>query len=163
MQKNHHKLYCLSHLHVSLLILCTWENVLRKLCSFFDWRKGHDRISRVPFSSASGSTTIRILWVGEKGEGILRIPSCPKWTIHSFQQTLLVVLKGNELIGPILYSEFHRIKVLGTPKTSDKHGSKATLVSLLYHFISGLLSLSLGFVLLCFLQGSFSTYKLVRA
>lgn len=76
---------------------------------------------------------------------------------------LLVALMENELSGPTLYSEFHRIKILGTPKTSDKHGSKTTPV--FPFFIYGLFSLlnSLGFVLLCFLQSSFTKYKLVRA
>lgn len=74
-----------------------------------------------------------------------------------------MVLIDNELTSLTLYSEFHRIKVLGTPKTSDEHGSKATLVFpfLIYGLFSSLNSL--GFVLLCFLQGSFSKYKLVRA
>lgn len=83
---------------------------------------------------------------------------------NPFQQTLLVVLTDNELTSPTtLYSEFHRIKILGTPKNSYKHESKATLVFLL--FICGLLSLlnSLCFVLLCFLQSGFSKYKLARA
>lgn len=51
---------------------------------------------------------------------------------NPFKQTLLVVLIDNEHIGPTLYSEFHKIKVLGIPKTSDKHGSKGTMLPFIF-------------------------------
>lgn len=124
-------------------------------------RKCRGRISRVPSSSSvEGLKWGPCGWENrdEEYSGF----SCPKGIIYSFWQTLLIVLIDNELISPILYSAFYRIEVLGTAKTSDKHGSKATLA--FPFFIYGLFSLlsSLGFVSF-FLQGSFSTYKLVRA